>query len=224
MVPISFENPIQKVHKSKFLALLILLLLMLVLTPFLDDFIQTRILLDGFLTAIFIFIISTIRLKRLQTVFAFILVLPLLIATWSTYFVEVRSLGLLTRIFGALFFGYTAFNILNIVAKSKEVTREIIFAAVVAYLLIALMWAFLYMILELVSPGSFYFPDEGRWGETMRFEYLSFITITTLGYGDITPLTDKASALVLIEAVIGQIYMVVLVAWLVGMHVSRKSK
>ena len=114
MVPINFKNPIQKVHNSKFLALLILLLLMLVLTPFLDDFIQTRILLDGFLTAIFIFIISTIRLKRLQTVFAFILVLPLLIATWSTYFVEVRSLGLWTRIFGALFFGYTAFNILNI--------------------------------------------------------------------------------------------------------------
>ena len=58
----------------------------------------------------------------------------------------------------------------------------------------------------------------------MRFEYLSFVTITTLGYGDITPLTDKASALVIIEAVVGQIYLVVLVAWLVGMHVSQKSK
>jgi hypothetical protein len=58
----------------------------------------------------------------------------------------------------------------------------------------------------------------------MRFEYLSFVTITTLGYGDITPITDKASALVIIEAVVGQIYLVVLVAWLVGMHVSQKSK
>jgi len=58
----------------------------------------------------------------------------------------------------------------------------------------------------------------------MRFEYFSFITITTLGYGDITPVTDKATALALIEAVVGQIYLVVLVAWLVGMHVSRRSK
>jgi hypothetical protein len=197
---------------------------MLVLTPFLDQFIQTRIFMDVLLTAIFIFIIFTVRLKRFQTIVAFILVLPILITTWSTYFVEVRSLSLSTRIFGALFFAYAAINILRIVAKSAEVTREIIFAAVVAYLLIALMWAFLYMLLELVSPGSFSFPDEGKWGETMRFEYLSFITITTLGYGDITPLTDKASALVLIEAIVGQIYMVVLVAWLVGMHVSRKSK
>ena len=80
------------------------------------------------------------------------------------------------------------------------------------------------MILELVSPGSFSFPDKKSWGETMQFEYFSFVTITTLGYGDITPLTDKASALAMIEALVGQIYLVVLVAWLVGMHVSRKSR
>ena len=51
-----------------------------------------------------------------------------------------------------------------------------------------------------------------------------FITITTLGYGDITPLTNRASALALIEAVVGQMYLVVLVAWLVGMHVSQRSR
>ena len=180
--------------------------------------------MDVFLTAIFIFIIYTIRLKRSQAIIAFVLVLPLIIATWSTYFVEIKTLSLLTRIFGALFFAYAAINILRIILKSETVTRETIFAAIVAYLLIALMWAFLYMILELVSPGSFSFPDNGFQGETMRYEYLSFVTITTLGYGDITPVTDKASALVIIEAVIGQIYLVVLVAWLVGMHVSRRSR
>jgi hypothetical protein len=163
-------------------------------------------------------------LKRTQAIIAFVLVLPLIIATWSTYFIEIKTISLLTRIFGVLFFAYAAINILRIIVKSEKVTRETIFAAIVAYLLIALMWAFLYMILELASPGSFSFPDWGSRGETMQFEYLSFVTITTLGYGDITPVTDKASALVIIEAVIGQIYLVVLVAWLVGMHVSRRSR
>jgi hypothetical protein len=220
----NFENPIQQLFDARFLVLLILLLSMLVLAPFFDEFIQTRILMDVFLTTIFIFIIYTIRLKRFQAIIAFVLVLPLIIATWSTYFVEIKTVSLLTRIFGALFFAYAAINILRIIVKSEKVTRETIFAAIVAYLLIALMWAFLYMILELVSPGSFSFPDEGFLGETMRYEYLSFVTITTLGYGDITPVTDKASALVIVEAVIGQIYLVVLVAWLVGMLVSRRSK
>ena len=59
---------------------------------------------------------------------------------------------------------------------------------------------------------------------TPFLDEFSFITITTLGYGDMTPITDKATALALIEAVVGQIYMVVLVAWLVGMHVSQRSK
>jgi len=220
----NFENHIQKLHDTRFLVLLMLILLMLVLAPFLDKFVHTQILMDGFLTAIFIFIIYTIRLKRSQAIIASALVLPLIIATWSTYFVEIKTLSMLTRIFGTLFFAYAAINILRIIVKSEEVTRETIFAAVVAYLLIALMWAFLYMILELASPGSFSFPDWGSRGETMQFEYLSFVTITTLGYGDITPVTDQASALVLIEAVIGQIYLVVLVAWLVGMYVSRRSK
>ena len=80
------------------------------------------------------------------------------------------------------------------------------------------------LLLELAIPGSFSFPDAAVRNETVRFQYLSFVTITTLGYGDITPVTNKASALTLLEAVIGQIYMVVLVAWLVGMHVSRKSR
>jgi len=220
----NFENHIQQLVEARFLILLILLLFMLVLAPFLDVFVQTRILADVFLTTIFIFIIYSIRLKRSQAIISLFLVLPLIITTWSEYFVEIRTISLLTRIFGALFFAYAAINILRIIVKSEKVTRESIFAAIVAYLLIALMWAFLYMILDMVSPGSFSFPDKGFQGETMRYEYLSFVTITTLGYGDITPVTDQASAMVIMEAVIGQIYLVVLVAWLVGMHVSRRSK
>jgi voltage-gated potassium channel len=224
MAPRNLKNHIQQFVDARFLILLILLLFMLVLAPFLDEFVQTRIVADVFLTAIFIFIIHTLRLKRSQTIIASVLVLPLIMATWSSYFVEIKTLSLFSRIFGVLFFAYAAVNILRIIVKSEKVTKETIFAAIVAYLLIALMWAFLYMILELASPGSFSFPDWGSRAETMRFEYLSFVTITTLGYGDITPVTDKASALVIIEAVVGQIYLVVLVAWLVGMYVSQRSK
>ena len=54
------------------------------------------------------------------------------------------------------------------IARSTEITRETIFAAIVAYLLIALMWAFIYMILEIVVPGSFSFPDKSIRAETMQ--------------------------------------------------------
>ena len=85
----------------------------------------------------------------------------------------------------------------------------------------ALMWAFLYMILDLVSPGSFSFPETGFRGETMQFEYLSFVTITTLGYGDITPINAIAQSWTVLEAIIGQIYLVVVISGLVGIFISH---
>ena len=215
---------LQVLNQNRFLTLLITILLMLIIAPILDNFIQTRILTDILLTAILFEIIFTIRSSRSQLIVGVILVLPLIAATWAPLFIQAFTIGLASRIFGVLFFGFAVVNILRTVFKAEEVTVELIFAAVVAYLLIAIMWAFLYMILDLLAPGSFSFPSEGFRTLTMRFEYLSFITITTLGYGDITPLTNEASALTMMEALIGQIYMVVLVAWLVGMHVSRKSK
>ena len=224
MVTGTYNTLIQTLSERRFFILLVLILLTIVLTPFLDQFIETRILMDIFLTAIFFAIIFAIRTKRSHVIVASILVLPLIVSTWSIYFIESAQLGLLTRIFGALFFAYAVIIILQIVVQSTEVTQETIFAAIVAYLLIALMWAFLYMTLELVIPGSFARPAASIRAEMMHFEYFSFVTITTLGFGDITPLTNRASALVLLEALIGQIYLVVLVAWLVGMYVSRKAK
>ena len=224
MVNRTYVSYLQTLSERRFLILLVLILLTIVLTPFLDDFIETRILMDIFLTAIFIAIIFAIRSKRSHVIIASILVLPLIISTWSYYFYDSIHLSMLTRIFGALFFAYAVIIILQIIAGSTEITKETIFAAIVAYLLIAMMWAFLYMTLELVIPGSFSIPERSFRKETMQFEYFSFVTITTLGYGDIIPMTDKASALVLLEALIGQIYLVVLVAWLVGMYVSRRSK
>ena len=224
MVNRTYPTFLQALSERRFFILLVLILFTIVLTPFLDQFIETRILMDFFLTTIFIFIIFAIRSKRHHVIIASILALPLIVSTWSFYFIDSRHIGFVTRIFSALFFFFSVIIILQTIVRSTEITREIIFAAVVAYLLIALMWAFLYMILELVIPGSFSIPESSIRQETMRFEYFSFITITTLGYGDITPLSDRASALALLEALIGQIYLVVLVAWLVGMHVSRRTR
>ena len=87
----NYDNFILALSQNRFFILLVLILLTIGLTPFLDHFIETRILMDVFLTAIFIFIICAIRLKRSQAIIALVLVLPLIVATWSTYFVETRT-------------------------------------------------------------------------------------------------------------------------------------
>jgi hypothetical protein len=108
--------------------------------------------------------------------------------------------------------------------RSEAVNRELIYAAILLYLLAALMWAFLYTFLELVDPTSFNINLSEPQGYLLVFQYYSFVTITTLGYGDITPVTEVAKAFSVLEAVVGQLYLVVAVAWLVGMHVSSRSR
>ena len=88
--------------------------------------------------------------------------------------------------------------------QSEEINREIIYAAILLYLLAALMWAFVYTFLELVDPASFNIDLGQPQGYLLVFQYFSFVTITTLGYGDITPVTEVAKAITVLEAVIGQ--------------------
>ena len=113
---------------------------------------------------------------------------------------------------------------LGFITRSESVTREVIYAAMLVYLLMALMWSFVYVLLELINSASFNVTLSPDQSYQIRFIYYSFVTITTLGYGDITPATDLASSFSILEAVVGQLYLVVVVAWLVGMHVSSKSR
>ena len=114
----------------------------------------------------------------------------------------------------------TAFTVAFIM-NSKSVNREVVYAAMLVYLLLAQLWALVYTFLYLIEPASFNLPQ--RQGDFLVFEYYSFVTLTTLGFGDITPLTKIAKAFSVLEAVVGQLYLVVVVAWFVGMHVSTKS-
>jgi hypothetical protein len=122
---------------------------------------------------------------------------------------------------GAAFFIFAIIQLLIFVYTQKEVTRDLIAGAAIVYLLMALAWSFIFGVVESLNPGSFSIPDIEGISTSRVFLYYSFVTITTLGYGDITPVTSLARSLCILEAVIGQLYLVVQVAWLVGVHVSQ---
>ena len=210
--------------RRRFFFLLILLVFMIVITPFLEDFSGFRFIVDIVVSAILIAAIFAISDKKHKMILALFLVVPRIGVLWGEYFVHFEPASVVGEILEILFYGFAISQIVNFIRKEKEVTTEVIYAAVVVYLLIAALWADLYKLLETQVPGSFSLPEGQIKNDRLVFLYFSIVTITTLGYGDITPLTDRAGGLAAVEAFTGQIYLVVLVAWLVGMHVSRKSK
>jgi hypothetical protein len=189
----------------------------------LDELFRYGIIPDILLTIIFILGIHAISRTKKAIYIALFLAIPMFLSIWSAHLFEDLNLLVAGESFGAIFCGFLIAVLVQFIFMQEAVTKEVIYAAVVVYLLLAIMWSFLYFILDFFQPNSFSFPESQIKG-IYPYIYFSFVTITTLGFGDVSPLTQKASSLVILEAVTGQIYLVVIVAWLVGMHVSRRSK
>ena len=126
-----------------------------------------------------------------------------------------------------IFVAYAIIVILYEVTRAKEFSYHLIVSAISAYLLLALLWGIIYAIIETLSPGSFSVnPDLASSmprDTSSIFDltiYFSLITMTTVGYGDISPISATARSLASIEPLMGQLLMTVLVAWLVGMFIS----
>jgi len=210
--------------KERFFIIICLILGLLLLVPILNRFVAVHIFLDIFLTAIVISMAYTISHKKRYVITGVLFAIVMLASLWLQYFFQNKGIAVISMIAGILFVSLVIASILGVMLKNEIISREIIYQAILLYLLAALLWAFLYTFLELVDPASFNIDLDQPQSYLLVFQYYSFVTITTLGYGDITPVTEVAKAFSVLEAVVGQLYLVVVVAWLVGMHVSSKSK
>jgi hypothetical protein len=109
--------------------------------------------------------------------------------------------------------------------REGPITAHRIRGAIAAYLLLALVFAFAYAFIESLLPGAYQMPawwtrESAEWAEA--FLYFSMITLTTLGYGDITAIHPAARSIVMLEAVIGQLYPAILIARLVTLQIEAK--
>ncbi len=116
-------------------------------------------------------------------------------------------------------------TILTYVLKSPRVSLDTIFAAVVAYFFISIIFATVYSILYSFNPGSFNLtleitPEEPHF-LMADMVYFSLSTIVGVGFGDILPLLPFSRMLAVVEALVGHLYMAVLIGWLVGMFISE---
>ena len=138
--------------------------------------------------------------------------------------------ALLSPALGVIYWALTAFLILRrILVRTSRVTADTVNGAICVYLVMGLGWSHAYALLEAVHPGSFELGGgvalEGAHYVFERFIGFSFVTLTTLGYGNVIPLTPKSEALAVAEAITGQLYLAVLLARLVAMEiVGRRAE
>ncbi len=106
--------------------------------------------------------------------------------------------------------------------SERTVTGDTIRGGIAVYFLMGILWAMFYQLVLLVQPDAIALPEHV--GQFSDLIYFSFTTITTLGYGDILPRTFMARNLTILESALGQIYLTVLIARLVGLHLAGSGK
>jgi hypothetical protein len=162
---------------------------------------------------------------------ALVIAIPVLVLRWTADHSDLPALRIAEPLSSALFLAFTAGVILKSIFFERRVTLDEILGGVIVYLLIGVVWGQLHHALELAHPGAYLLGDvalvatsSGADGNpVLTFLYYSFTTLTTLGYGDIRPVTHAARMLSTSEALIGQLYVAILIARLVGSHISQRG-
>jgi hypothetical protein len=128
----------------------------------------------------------------------------------------------------ALFCVVVAGMITATIIKARAHSLDSVFGAICGYLLIGVAWAMTYVVIQAADAESFQMSDDVQQqmvddkGTRNTFIYYSFVTLSTVGYGDLTPRSNVARTLAWLEAVTGQVYLAVVIAGLVSAMVATK--
>jgi len=141
------------------------------------------------------------------------------------FFLEMPGLRLLNMGILSVFCLASTLVAFKSLLLSSSIDVNKIIGAICVYLLLGLDWSFFYLFINMVIPDSFHgLPSTDIGNQLLELMYYSFITITTVGYGDLIPVKPLARTVAFLEGFVGQFYVAVLVAWLVGMFLSSKDQ
>jgi len=220
------ETPSQeKTRRYSAIEFLIVLVVLIVSMPLLEGMRYGAVIEKVLLTVVMLSALLVVGAGRRVMVPAIILVLPAVSGKWISHYWPNLMPAEINLAAGVLFTAFIVVRLLRFVLRAPKVTIEVLCAAVSNYLLLGLLWMFAYALTETVTPGAFAFTAEAAANHSMvgfNALYFSFVTLGTVGYGDIVPVSQVARMLAFTEAVTGLFYMAMIVARLVALYSSEK--
>lgn len=152
--------------------------------------------------------------------------IPAALGPWIGFAIPGQETSVAAVVFhgvAAIFMVLILVTVLRKAYREREITADAVFAALCGYILLGVAFGHGYTMIEILAPGSF--KGDG-WAdhaghEHVTLTYFSFITLTTVGYGDVLPASRHARSFSIVEAILGQFYIAVLIADLIGKRLSQ---
>ena len=216
---------------------LVALILFLCTAPFVDELKYGQALDSILATLVFITGVLAVGRSHRTLVLALLLMSPSFVCKWIWHFWPSAMPASVPALTGLFFIIFVEYQLLHFIFRAPRVNSEVLCAGISGYLLLGIMWMSAYMLVSdltplnplqpLLQPGAFAYTAGNTTPHALsQFEayYFSFITLSTVGYGDITPLSHPARTLAMLEAMTGTLYMAVLISRLVALYSTEKPE
>jgi hypothetical protein len=165
--------------------------------------------------------------RRITVAIGIVLMTPALVGKWVNHWRPDLVPPWIFLAPGLLFCVFVVLHLLQFILRAPRVDSEVLCAGVAGYLMLGLLWCLAYILVARVVPDSFVFSVGPAGGQSLKgftALYYSFITLTTVGYGDIIPVSGAARMLAMTEAMAGTLYVAILISRLVALYSSARSQ
>lgn len=206
--------------------LLIALGLLFICAPFVEEVAGGELIVSGLFSLVLLAGVLAVAGRKRDLVIAIAIAVPAIAARWINHFQPNRIAALVFLIGAAVLIIFVIAHLLRFVLRAPSVDVQVLCACISAYLMLGLLWTVAYWLVDKLTPGGAFSYNTNAGPQSLNgFTgfYFSFITLSTVGYGDITPVSRIARLLAATEAMTGLLYVAVLIARLVSLYSTPKS-
>lgn len=206
--------------------LLVALGLLFLAFPFVEEVKGGNLIVSILFSLVLLSAVLAVSERKRVLIIAILLAIPAIGGRWINHLRPDLIPPFVFLATGLILVGFVVANLLRFVLRAPSVNVEVLCASIAAYLMLGLMWTMAYWLVDQLTPGGAFSFNTNAGKQSMNgFNafYFSFITLSTVGYGDITPVSRIARWLAALEAMTGLLYVAVLIARLVALYSSPKS-
>ena len=210
--------------ENKYLYLLISLMFFALVSPFVSTSFLARFVNTVLVSIVIVFCLYAEYESKRVDYFEFGLGLIAFIATWINYFFDfIPFVNIITLISYGFFFLYFVIELISRIVISTIVSMNLIYAAIVGFITIAIIGSVFAAIIHLIVPSAYNFYVDPQFQIFENYIYYSFITVTTVGYGDELPIHPASKMLAIFLSVSAHMYSTIVMGMIIGKFISYKN-